>query len=277
MVLAYHNVLPVGQPALGDRSLHLALAEFCTQLDLLQAHCEIVALPSLLRPANPGERPRVGITFDDAYRGAVIAGVAELVRRGLPATIFVAPGLLGDRSFWWDQAAEGAGAPEVPPAIRVRALGPCRGSHDLVRADWRRQGFSLDGVALPPALRSATEAEVTAAAAQPGISLGAHSWSHPNLVALEDVSLQMELDRPLAWLRARYPAAVIPWLAYPYGLHDPRVHAGATRTGFAAALRVEGGWLRQGEVPGLQTPRLNVPAGISAERFRIQLSALPWL
>jgi hypothetical protein len=32
-------------------------------------------------------------------------GIPELVRRGLPATVFVAPALLDQRAFWWDRLA----------------------------------------------------------------------------------------------------------------------------------------------------------------------------
>jgi peptidoglycan/xylan/chitin deacetylase (PgdA/CDA1 family) len=218
----------------------------------------------------------VAITFDDAYRGAVTIGIGELQRRGLPATIFVAPGLLGDQSLWWDQASEASRSPEVPTALRDRALVSCQGRTDQIQADWARNGFPFDSVALPADFRSATEAELTLAASRPGVSLGAHSWSHPNLATLDDESLKEELDRPREWL-ARYPTAAISCLAYPYGLHDAGVRAAAGAAGYVAGFRVDGGWLKPGETPGFQAPRLNIPAGISPERFRIHLSALPWL
>ena len=97
LVLAYHNILPDDTTSLGDRSLHLPRARFVEQLDELTQHCEIVSLDEAIEHAwSPdAARPRVAITFDDAYRGAVTVGIPELVRRGLPATVFVAPAFIG--------------------------------------------------------------------------------------------------------------------------------------------------------------------------------------
>jgi peptidoglycan/xylan/chitin deacetylase (PgdA/CDA1 family) len=260
----------------GDRSLHLPLADFSVQLDLLEARCDVVPLGALLQSDVSAERPRVAITFDDAYRGAVTVGVAELARRGMPATIFVAPGLLGGRTLWWDQAAEAAGSCEVPPALRARALGPCKGNGDLVREDWARTGLTAGSVILPDAFQTATEDELVAAVARPGIGLGSHSWSHPNLPELDDDGLHSELTRPREWLAQWFPGVTIPCVAYPYGLRDSRVEQAAAAAGYAAGFRVEGGWLVRNEAPTFQTPRLNVPAGISPQRFRLHLSAVPW-
>jgi peptidoglycan/xylan/chitin deacetylase (PgdA/CDA1 family) len=265
-----------GSGARGDRSLHLPLSVFSAQLDWLQARCDVVPLSALLTPDDSSERPRVAITFDDAYRGAVTTGIGELARRGLPATIFVAPGLLGDHPFWWDQAAESSNAPEVPHALRERALGPCQGRADVIRRDWAELGLRFDAT-LPAGFRSATETELAHAASLPGVSLGAHSWSHPNLAALDDQLLREELDRPREWLAQCYPNRTLPCLAYPYGLHDAKVRSAAGAAGYVAGFRVDGGWFKQHQGADLQTPRLNIPSGISQERFRIYLSALPWL
>ena len=276
LILAYHNVVLDGSGTRGDRSLHLPLSVFSAQLDWLQARCDVVSLSALLTPDGSSERPRVAITFDDAYRGAVTTGIGELARRGLPATIFVAPGLLGDQTFWWDQAAESSNAPEVPHALRERALGSCQGRADVIRADWAELGLRFDA-ALPAAFRSASEDELTQAASLPGVSLGAHSWSHPNLASLDGQLLREELDRPSEWLAQRYPTSAIPCLAYPYGLHDAKVRSATAAAGYIAGFRVDGGWFKQRQGADFQTPRLNIPSGISPERFRIYLSALPWL
>src|SRR5690348_4128876 len=108
LVLAYHNVVPTGQPRLGETSLHLAQADFAAQLDLLASTHDVVPLESIVDDVSESARPRVAITFDDAYHGAITAGLEELRRRAMPATIFVAPGLLGGDT-WWDRLAAASG------------------------------------------------------------------------------------------------------------------------------------------------------------------------
>src|SRR5207245_581397 len=86
LVLAYHNVVPDDCGPCGDRSLHLPHRSFVHQLDHLLRTCSVVPLAEILTPAPSRERrPRVAITFDDGYRGAVTLAVEELAQRGVPA------------------------------------------------------------------------------------------------------------------------------------------------------------------------------------------------
>jgi peptidoglycan/xylan/chitin deacetylase (PgdA/CDA1 family) len=279
LVLAYHNVLPpdyhtLDERSLGDRSLHLPWSDFVSQLDALEHLCAVVPLTDLLEPAGR-DRPRVALTFDDGYCGAVTLAVPELHRRGLPATLFVAPGLLGRQTFWWDEVACAAGGDGVAAALRRRALVEWAGRGDRIRAEAKRLGLGLETARLPACCRSASEPELAAALVTPGISVAGHSWSHPNLAALDGAELEEELVRPLQWLQERFPHATIPWLAYPYGLDNLSVHRRLGAAGYAAALRVDGGWLPPGQRPVTHLPRRNVPAGIGPGRFRAWLAGLP--
>ena len=271
LVLAYHNVVPDGTAGGGDRSLHLPQREFARQLDLLQRTHDVVPLSRLSAPPG-GRRPRVVITFDDAYQGAVTAGVEELSRRGLPATIFVTPGFVGGRSFWWD-ALSRPGSDGLPPELRDRCLTVLRGRDDEVRRWAAEQGVPAHEVA--PHQTGATEAQLEAAFRVPGITPAAHTWSHPNLAALHPEELDEEMVRPLAWLRERFPG-VLPWLTYPYGLASSTVEEAARRAGYEGAFRVEGGWMPRsgaGARPHA-LPRSNVPAGASLENFEMRTSGL---
>jgi peptidoglycan/xylan/chitin deacetylase (PgdA/CDA1 family) len=271
-VLAYHNIVPGGERSGGDASLHLRQDRFAEQLDLLASSCNVVPLVDLLTPASATGRPRVAITFDDAYRGAVTVGVAELAARGLPATIFVAPAFVGGRSFWWDALAdERTGS--LLAETRELALRDLRGEDERVRA-WA----ALNGLpATEPPLHSvgATEQELAQAIQTPGITLGSHSWSHPNLSRLTEAELIGELERPIRWLRSHF-ASVVPWISYPYGLSSPEVERCAASAGYEGGLRVEGGWMDATPTLGnlFSLPRLNVPAGLSVDGLRIRLSGL---
>ncbi|MEO7043341.1 MAG: polysaccharide deacetylase family protein, partial [Gemmatimonadaceae bacterium] len=134
LVLAYHNVVPKGLDVHGDLSLHLHQSDFAAQLDALIRTHDVVPLNDALTPqeatAQPSARPRVAITFDDAYSGAVTAGVAELRARRLPATIFVTPSFLDGKTFWWDILSQADSG--LDDAFRARALTDAHGLNGQV-------------------------------------------------------------------------------------------------------------------------------------------------
>ena len=267
LILAYHNVVPDEAPPAGDRSLHLSRSDFAAQLDILADRCTVVPLADV-RASEPGSAPLVAITFDDAYRGAVTTAVAELVRRKLPATIFVAPQYVGDGSFWWDELTPpGAVAPAVP---RTLALGGLQGDDRSIRAWASRQGVPVTPAASH--LRVATEAELKAAVGKPGITLGSHTWSHPYLPSLSYEEVSRELTQSWSWLRDRFPDRLVPWISYPYGGVSEDVEEVAAATGYRAGLGMVGGRVtpRAWNAPHA-LPRYNVPAGVSVRGFRARV------
>jgi peptidoglycan/xylan/chitin deacetylase (PgdA/CDA1 family) len=271
LVLAYHNVVPAGEQPAGDASLHLPRHRFAAQLDALQRTHDVVPLDAVLsEPVRPTRRPRVVITFDDAYRGAVTAGIEELAARQMPATIFVAPGFLDGGSFWWDVISGQSGA-GLPDSVRMYALEALGGRDEAVRAWARESGLTVNAV--PGHARGASIEELRAAVRHDGITLGSHTWSHPNLTRTSPSDLPAELARPLEWLRQNFDR-VIPWLAYPYGLTSPAVERAAAESGYVAALRVSGGWLGPRRDRPFALPRLNVPAGLTLHGFRLRTSGL---
>lgn len=272
MVLGYHNVVPDEEEPAGDRSLHLPRSRFAEQLDhLLRAH-RVVSLDRLLEENGPEARSgglTVAITFDDAYRGAVTAGIEELARRGLPATIFVSPALLGGKAFWWDALSTTNGP--LPRDRREEAIERLAGDVSRVR-EWAREERHPVSPP-PPHLRSATERELRSAARVSGITLASHGWSHRNLTALGEEELASEVEQPLRWLRQRFDS-VLPWLAYPYGRHSPRVRRAAQAAGYRAAVTIEGGRVRETLGRRFEIPRLTVAAGLSIEGFELRTSGV---
>lgn len=269
LILAYHNVVPQEVAGQGDQSLHLPFPAFCRQLDLLDHHCELVSLTDLLTSTAPSSRPRVALTFDDAYAGAVDLALPELSRRKVPVTMFLTPGLFGASGFWWDRLATLEGT--LQPAVRMRALDRDAGRADLVM----RSVPAAESVQLPPAFGCAGEMQVRTASALGNVAFGAHTWTHPNLARLNESMVREELDRPLAWLRGS-GLSFVPYLAYPYGLFSPAVEAATAQAGYTAGFRVDGGWLPGNGLRPYAIPRYNVPAGLSDDGLQLRLSgALP--
>lgn len=272
LVLAYHNVVPDDHAVEGEPSLHLSLADFRRQLDLLTETHRLVPLEKILVMGD-GEtkEPWASVTFDDAYRGALELAVPELVARGLPVTVFVAPGLLNTPAFWWD-ALGGQGTAGVDDEVRDHALDALAGDGDEIHA-WARDTGRRFQVSFEWE-RPGTLEELNRAADDPLVTLGSHSWNHPNLAHLDDLRLADEVERPLAWLRTHFSERAAPVLAYPYGLTSRAVVGRVKSAGYQAAFRVEGGTVPPRAADPFTLPRVNVPAGVSANGFKLRAAGL---
>jgi peptidoglycan/xylan/chitin deacetylase (PgdA/CDA1 family) len=246
--------------------LHLSAARFREQLEFLTANFEIVPLDELPNGAHTGDRPLAAITIDDAYMGAVTAGVQHLAELQVPATIFVPPGLLGGRSFWWDSLEI-----DLDGEARSRGLDEYGGEQHRIEA-WAA-AHQIPTRSVPAYARSASvEALQQALTLHPGLAIGSHTWSHPNLTTVSDAELRRELISPLAWLRDHFPGRTIAWLAYPYGAAGPRERAAAQAAAYAGACRVTGGWVTSERFDPWWTPRLNIPAGLSTRGFALRMA-----
>lgn len=271
LILAFHNVVPDAAARIGDQSLHLPISMFRSVLDECAAVGDIVPLTSVIdEHRGARERPRIAITFDDAYQGCLRYALPELERRRLPATVFVAPGILGGHTMWWDAIAEPHG---LAPETRDMALDTHAGYHVQIQHDWSARGAAW--ATLPDDWQTAHAMQLGAALKYDQLTLAPHSWNHRNLTRCSDAELGEELQRPVLWLTdLAGERCLSDVLAYPYGLHDDRVVTAAAAVGYTQALRVDGGWWRGATPPSLRIPRLNVPAGITRRGFRLRLAGL---
>lgn len=268
LVLAYHNVIPTSLGPVGEAALHVPVDAFARQLDILMERARVVPLTHLISgdgASADDRRPPVAVTFDDGYRGALTFGLRELRSRHMPATFFIAPGLLGDQTLWWDAAADPSTG--VLADTRSHALERLGGRSDAIREWALTEGLRFQP--MPPECRTVTEDELAGVQDVEGVTLAGHSWHHTSLTHLETEGLRTELKRALEWMR-RWSAA--PWLAYPYGHASPRVRQAAEACGYTCSFLVEGGWLPRKRTSSFDLPRLSVPAGLSPEGFGARLA-----
>lgn len=265
-ILAYHNVVLPDDVGIGDTSLHLSLPRFIRQIERLARTHDIVDLDTALAPdrSRRAARPRAVITFDDAYRGAVTLALPELIRRDLPATVFVAPALLNEPTTWWDAlGAAGLLSNESRDVALVQLHG---------RAAPILRGALHDPLPrLPDSYGIASLAELRQHCTG-CITLGSHSWAHEHLPTLAPNELADSLRRTQAWLEA-FDGPTSRWLALPYGAGSPAVTRTALELGHSGVLRITGGlWDPTGECGAV--PRINVPAGMSWRGVELRTSGL---
>ncbi len=98
LILCYHRVAEgVEDP------FHLCVSpgNFAAHLEEMSRARE----PSTLADVSvPSRRPRVVVTLDDGYRDNLTNALPIAESKGVPITIFVTSGILGNHSgFWWDR------------------------------------------------------------------------------------------------------------------------------------------------------------------------------
>jgi peptidoglycan/xylan/chitin deacetylase (PgdA/CDA1 family) len=235
---------------------------------MLQELCTVADLGGLIAGGQgDSRRPAVAITFDDAYRGAVTIAAEELSARGLPATFFVCPSLVGTRAFWWDRlAAQSEGT--IPSGWRINALESFGGDAEAI-VGWAGAravaAHEVSEIAAP-----CEHTELLGLTRQPGMTVASHSWSHRNLAVLPAIDLHQDLLASHQWLTP-FGESYLPILAYPYGRWTEGVGQAARAAGYVAAVRVEGGRFCEPLMDRFAIPRLNVPAGLSKEGLAIRL------
>jgi peptidoglycan/xylan/chitin deacetylase (PgdA/CDA1 family) len=98
-VVVYHAV---GSVRRGAREWNgfIRPDRFAAQMAYLAERRTVVDLDALFEHDPSRSRPRVAITFDDAYRSVLEHAVPVLRRLGLPATFFVPTKWIGTRNVW---------------------------------------------------------------------------------------------------------------------------------------------------------------------------------
>lgn len=104
-VLMYHRVERLDRDPWG---LAVTPDRFAEHLQVLSGYGPCMTLGEMALRHADGTLPRraIAVTFDDGYADNLLNALPRLERAGVPATFFLAPGLLDGRTpFWWDELA----------------------------------------------------------------------------------------------------------------------------------------------------------------------------
>ena len=272
----------------------------CVRPDNFAAHLEEMSRarePSTLADvAVPSRRPRVVVTFDDGYRDNLTHALPIAESKGVPITVFVTSGILGNhQGFWWDRL--GTLLRSRPPQVREIELPVGGGSIRLplgssgIRADLdsvRRHLLPLRvaeiqraldavseqwqaGSAAPPDAGTLTPEDLRQLAASGTVTIGAHTVDH---VRLRDRPAREQQDT-IADSRRELEQSIgraVPHFAYPFGRRDDFDHRSvdAVRSAeFDTACTTIPGTARSSSDPYRLPRRLVMDWG--RLRFRVQL------
>lgn len=202
----------------------VSTAGFGRQLEWLSDNCEIVPFDQVRAMADreTHDRPVVAITFDDAFADNYHHAWPLLTEFGLPATFFITTGLV-----------------EGQPAVLARFA----------------RLLSVDRSQIQP-LSWAQVGEMRAG----GMSIGAHSVTHPNLAFVDSDEARWEIENSRRVLKDVLGEDVTSF-AYPFGKpkHNftSRTVAQVREAGFSSAGVINCRTLRRGEHP-LRLPRIPI-------------------
>jgi peptidoglycan/xylan/chitin deacetylase (PgdA/CDA1 family) len=211
----------------------------------------------ILHPSDDLPPRAVLLTFDDAYEDFEQHAWPILKRYGLPVTLFVPTAYpdAPERSFWWDRLhaalrETGAGSVETPLGMlplrtaeeRTAAYGSLNGylatlPHGEVMALVERICAASGG---PPARNRVLGWNALRALAREGVTLAAHTQTHPLLNRVSPAEAQREAGGSRDDLE-RETGAALPVFSYPGGAYSDAVVRAVANAGFELAFTTEYG------------------------------------
>jgi peptidoglycan/xylan/chitin deacetylase (PgdA/CDA1 family) len=269
LILTFHRVLAEPDPFLPGEPDRAA---FAAQMCFLRRNMRPVGLVEGIEALGRGTLPpgAVAVTFDDGYANNLQQALPILQQFQVPATVFVATGLL-DGGLMFNDALLEIARQARGPAIDAGELGVAplaatdipqrrlafRRLVDLVKYRPPEERLPLAerlaarlGVTLPRDLMLST-AQLQALAAA-GVEVGAHTVTHPILARLPSGAAAAEIGgsfRELARRLGQPPRA----FAYPNGRpgqdFGPEHVAMVRSAGFRVAVTTEAGCARAGDDP----------------------------
>lgn len=229
-------------------------------------------LPDL--QAKPA-RPRVAITFDDGWLDNYELAEPIAARNKCPITIFVCPGITGNRFPFWPErvslllrdvpeAALHQIYPDLPndsPDSWIEAvIGRMKQMSPEERDDYIRRLENATSAEQEcdhrEPLNCAMTWEQIREISQNSVGIGSHTFSHQILTAISEDAGRDELTKSRCAIEEnlRQPCMM---LAYPNGNHNAGIREAARHAGYTLAFANKRGcWTREADL--FQIPRINI-------------------
>ncbi len=233
---------------------------FVRLLGFLQEHFEFAPLSALLNTDNrrSAARPKCILTFDDGWGDNYRHAFLWLKQHKVPATIFLATGMIGSTDTFWIERLRAALRHPLRGTVlekKLYQLLPHGTAGDLDSAIevLKRSSTSTRRDILLQTLNSAERSapvpevdcmmrwEQIGEMAEAGIDFAPHTVSHPLLTYEDDSTMEYELREGKRALERRLGTGVVTF-AYPNGDWNDHVRAWVERTGYKLAVTTERRW-----------------------------------
>ena len=292
-VLTYHRVdQPAGHPGMSPRLLSATPQDFARQMRYLARNYDVVAMQDVLNlrlQGRPLPARAVLITFDDAYQDFAEHAWPVLRELHLPVTVFVATAYPDQprRSFWWNRIHQALAR------TACARLASAAGTFRLQRGAQRIRAFNrlclhikslphaaamqfvdevCDQLRAPPATEFVLSWDALRRLARQGVTLGAHTQTHPLLHRIPVELVEQEVAGSFADLQ-REVGGTPPIFAYPGGKFDAAAVERMEQLGIRLAFGT-GKTINDLSRPDwLRLRRLHVGSSASDAIFRLRLLA----
>ena len=297
VILCYHNVGAAGRGWLGA-SRSIPVAEFEAQMRWLKANVDVVSLDQITTDSGALARHQVAITFDDGYLNNVETVMPILQQLELPMTWFVASQFVDDAQQlpWWDmidllmQQSTGSvefGEPEIRGVFDLALPQDRSWLNRSLRAIIKQTPSARRDVIIEelaqqvarhveiPANAFARPEEI-AAIEWPGLELGGHTVSHPNLAACDESARREELQAGKLRLE-QISGRPLNWFAYPFGgpdTFDAASAAAVRQCGFRGAVTLVPGTVSP-HSDAYMLPRVAISPKMSLAVFKARVTGAP--
>ena len=225
---------------------------------------------------DPLQNQRIALTFDDGWLDNYEHAAPIAVRHGAKLTIFICPGLAGQRFPFWPERVSKlmesieprSTLDDIFPAIHGVALLKAKEVvietlKSMTEGERERVVQLLQAAAPLRALEDHAEPnnwtmtwDQVRRLCERGIRIGSHTFGHAILTGLPCERVREELQQSRGEIESRLGIRCIT-LAYPNGNHDGRVERVTEETGYNLAFTTEPGlWTR--ETDPFCIPRINI-------------------
>lgn len=255
----YHGVVP--SPDFSISAGHLSARQFEQHLLYFKKNFSVLPSAELFNLYRQGiipKKPAIAITFDDGYENNHTYAFSLLKKHKLPGTFFATTQCL-DKSesfLWYDKLffiknkqnflSLDLTAAEIDPA-KKKVLTTCKSNDDFIDCFKLLNTPEKESVLKIIKTKINYEKEITAAPGElwkvmnreqlaeiadyPGMEIGSHTHTHPNLsnIDLKDAEHELAISKQLLETAIGKPVTSI---AYPDGSYSERVKELSLKTGY---------------------------------------------